>query len=75
MEVIRKVQVRNPRYLERKYFSRWVKFTLGHGIYPGVLKRSKIAPFEELFWIRPLAAVSHTILPYLVGDRKKVQYK
>jgi len=54
---IRQAQVNNPRYLERKYFNRWVKKTLGMGLYAGAVKRDHKAPIEEKFWASPRAAL------------------
>ena len=71
LDVLVKAQLHNPRYLERKYFYKWVKLTLGKGVYPGVLMRDKNVPFEEMLWADPKAALRGAMVPSCVRERKK----
>ena len=71
LDVLVKAQLQNPRYLERKYFHRWVKLTLGKGVYPGVLMRDKNVPFEEMLWVDPKAALRGAMFPSCIKQRKK----
>lgn len=51
LEVVTSLQVYNPRYLERKFFNRWVRNSIGKGIQAAPLKRG-VAPFEEVVYFR-----------------------
>lgn len=44
LDVALKAQLHNPRYLERKYYNKWVTHSLGKGVHVGTFKR---APLEE----------------------------
>ncbi|GMH43320.1 LOW QUALITY PROTEIN: hypothetical protein BSKO_11242 [Bryopsis sp. KO-2023] len=45
LDVVLKAQLNNTRYLERKYYNRWLTRTLGKGVHTGSVKQ---APLEEV---------------------------
>ncbi|GMH44065.1 hypothetical protein BSKO_11999 [Bryopsis sp. KO-2023] len=51
LEVFTSLQKHNPQYLERKFFNRWVRNTIGKGIQAAPLKHG-VAPFEEVVYFR-----------------------
>eukprot|EP00210_Caulerpa_lentillifera_P002494 g2391.t1 len=70
VDVFQKAQLQNTRYLMLKYTRIWIAKTLGKGLYSGVIKKDKGAPFEEMFWVSPGLAIRKKLLPTLYTTTK-----